>query len=63
MVNNLATTEEKAAVMKAFQALDLNHDGLLSREELIIGFSKIMSKEDAEKEVERIMRVIDKNNS
>ncbi|CAD8072878.1 unnamed protein product [Paramecium sonneborni] len=63
MVNNLATSDEKASIMKAFQALDLNHDGLLSKEELIIGFSQIMSQVEAEKEVSRIMRLIDKNNS
>jgi len=34
----------------------LNNDGMLSREELIIGYSKMMPYEDAENEVEKIMR-------
>lgn len=49
--------------MKTFQALDLNNDGMLSREELIIGYSKLMPYEQAEEEVNRIMSNVDKNNS
>ena len=37
LVNYLTTKEEKAELLKTFQALDLNCDGQLSREELIIG--------------------------
>lgn len=36
---------------------------MLSREELIIGYSKIMPFEEAETEVDKIMRYVDKNNS
>jgi calcium-dependent protein kinase len=36
-VNFLATKEEKTELLKTFQTLDLNGDGKLSREELIIG--------------------------
>jgi calcium-dependent protein kinase len=44
----LATREEKNELMRTFQALDLNNDGMLSREELIIGYSKMMPFEEAE---------------
>lgn len=33
----MATKEEKYELLKTFQALDLNNDGKLSREELTIG--------------------------
>lgn len=49
--------------MKTFQALDKNGDGVLSREELILGYSKNMGEQEAIEEVNRIMVEIDKNNS
>jgi calcium-dependent protein kinase len=39
IVNFLATKEEKSELLQTFKALDLNNDGKLSREELIIGIS------------------------
>jgi len=59
----LATKEEKNQLLKTFQALDLNGDGQLSKEELIIGYKKIMESENAEEEVEAIMKVVDSNGS
>ena len=50
-------------MLKTFKALDTNNDGLLSREELLIGLKKVMNENEAAEEVERIMRDIDKNNS
>jgi len=37
LVSYLASTEEQNQLLKTFQALDLNGDGQLSREELIKG--------------------------
>ena len=37
LVNHLSTKEEKNELEKTFHALDINGDGKLSREELIIG--------------------------
>ena len=36
-INYLATREEKGELLQTFQDLDLNKDGMLSKEELIIG--------------------------
>lgn len=36
-MNYLATKDEKQELLKTFQALDLNGDGQLTREELIAG--------------------------
>ena len=63
LVNYLASKEEKAQLLKTFQNLDLNGDGQLSREELIIGYGKIMKEGDASELVDRIMSVVDKNNN
>jgi len=41
--------------LKTFKALDTNNDGVLSRQELLVGYSKIMSAPEAEEEVNKIM--------
>ena len=63
MVSLLATKEEKNDLLNSFKILDLNGDGKLSKEELIIGYEKLMPKEEAEKEVNHIMKTVDTNNS
>lgn len=63
LVTYFATKEEKAELLKTFQALDLNGDGLLSREELITGYTKTMNAADAEGQVDEIMAKVDTNNS
>lgn len=55
--------EEKDELLKTFKALDLDHDGQLTTEELLIGYSKMMGEDDAKKEVDRIFQVIDVNNT
>lgn len=59
----MITREEKRELLQSFKALDLNSDGILSRQELIAGYQKFMPYEEAEEEVERIMELVDKNNS
>ncbi|KAM3134083.1 hypothetical protein pb186bvf_013809 [Paramecium bursaria] len=63
IVNYLATKEEKAELLKTFQALDTNQDGKLSKEELLTGYIKIMNPNEAQEEVERIFQMVDKNQS
>jgi Ca2+-binding EF-hand superfamily protein len=43
--------------------LDLNNDGRLSREELVIGFQKVLNEAQVEVEVDRIMKLVDRNDS
>jgi Ca2+-binding EF-hand superfamily protein len=53
--------EEKEELLKTFKALDLDNDGQLSHEELMVGYTKTMGEDDAKKEVERIMDTVDVN--
>ncbi len=55
--------EEKDELLKAFKKLDLNQDGQLSPEELIIGYTSMMGEEEAKKEVDRIFKTIDVNST
>lgn len=55
--------EEKDELLKTFKALDLDHDGQLTTDELLHGYSKMMGEEDAKKEVDRIFAAIDVNNT
>ena len=58
IVSQLANKEELLELQKAFQALDKNSDGKLTREELIDGYSKLYG-DMAEEEVDKILRVAD----
>jgi calcium-dependent protein kinase len=53
--------EEKDELLKTFKELDLDHDGQLTHDELMIGYSKLMGEHDAKKEVDRIFQTIDVN--
>ena len=55
--------EEKDELLKTFKKLDLDHDGQLTPEELIIGYTAMMGEEEAKKEVNRIFKAIDVNNT
>jgi Ca2+-binding EF-hand superfamily protein len=41
----------------------LDHDGQLTPEELIIGYTAMMGEEDAKREVDRIFKSIDVNHT
>ena len=49
--------------MKTFKELDINNDGTLTKEELQIGYVKMMGEDEAKAEVERIFNTIDVNNT
>jgi len=65
LVSYFATKEEKDKLLETFKALDLDHDGQLTRDELKQGYVKIMGMSDelAEEEADRLMRTLDTNNS
>jgi len=62
IVSQLASKEEMDQLQKAFKALDLNKTGVLSKEELLIGYKQLMG-DLAEAEVDRIMLIADTDRS
>jgi len=65
LVSYFATKEEKEKLLETFKAIDVDHDGQLTKEELKQGYIKIMgmTNEMAEEEADRIMRTIDCNHN
>ena len=59
IVHNLIPKEETDIQRKCFILFDLNGDGKLDRAEMITGLSLVVSREEAEKDVDRIMEIID----
>eukprot|EP01015_Nassula_variabilis_P004025 TRINITY_DN1276_c0_g1_i1.p1 TRINITY_DN1276_c0_g1~~TRINITY_DN1276_c0_g1_i1.p1 ORF type:complete len:159 (-),score=26.13 TRINITY_DN1276_c0_g1_i1:118-594(-) len=59
----MATQEEKNDLLKIFSAFDKNGDGLLSKEELIEGYQRLLNVSNAEEEVQKIMDAVDSNKS
>lgn len=62
IVSQLASKEQMDELQKAFKALDISKTGVLSREELMIGYRQLMG-DAAEDEVERIMQMADTDKS
>jgi len=64
IVHNMVKKEEVEEYRRIFTKFDINHDGRLSKEELIEGFSQTMTPAEAKMEVERLINDIDgdKNN-
>ena len=63
IVHNMMNKEEIEEYRKIFTQFDLNSDGRLTREELIIGLSSTMSDGEAKIEVDRIFDSIDGDKS
>ena len=59
IVHNLISKEDTDILRKCFILFDTKGDGHLDKEEMIHGLSLVLSKEDAKKEVDRIMEIID----
>lgn len=55
--------EEKEELLKTFKELDLDHDGQLTHDELMIGYSQKLGEIEAKKEVDRIFETLDANGS
>lgn len=62
LANQLSSKEDKARLTEIFKSFDKNNDGVLSREELINGYSQLYgSVERATLEVEMILTNVDIN--
>lgn len=63
IASQLTSKEEKVILTESFKKLDLNGDGILSREEILMGLKSTMAEEEAEAEVDRIMALVDTDKS
>lgn len=59
IISQLASREEIEALQNAFKSLNISKSGVLTRDELMIGYKGMMSSKKAETEVERIMSIAD----
>jgi len=59
IVHNLTNKDDLDEIRKVFTEFDENGDGKLTKDELIKGLSRVISPEEAKKEVFRIMDMID----
>lgn len=63
-INNFSSTifDNKFDILHVFQSLDLNGDGILSKDELILAYSKILGNfKKAEKYTDKILKYLDSN--
>ena len=58
IVNQLVSKEERKELSKLFEEFDTNHDGVLSREEIINGYRRTYGAVD-ENEIDNMIRSID----
>ncbi|CDW73027.1 protein kinase domain containing protein [Stylonychia lemnae] len=64
MASQFASKDERMKLNEIFKAFDKNHDGILSREELIQGYTQMYGSEaKAIQEVDQILQKLDMNNS
>ena len=62
IVSQLADKDEIQELQKAFKQLDISRTGVISRDDLLKGYSDLMG-ETAEAEVDRIFAIADSDNS
>ena len=62
-VNFFDIAHEKEELLRVFESMDLNFDGKLSRDELVVAYSKIYDYYTAEFYVDSIMKTVDFNNT
>lgn len=58
IVSQLASQEDLNELQKAFKALDINKTGVLTKEDLLVGYRDLLG-DKAEAEVDRIMAIAD----
>ena len=55
----MTSKDEEDQLLKVFKAFDTDNDGEISKEELINGYEKSMSRSAAEAKVDKIFETVD----
>ena len=63
IASQLLNRDESKKLAETFRNIDKNGDGVLSKEELMEAYTQTMGREEANDEVEKIMRQVDVNGS
>lgn len=63
LVNQMNSSAEIEDLRTTFEAMDQDGNGLLDRGELLLAYSKIMTREEAEETVNNLLLNIDTNNN
>lgn len=61
IVNYLSEEKEQKDLLKTFKALDLNNDGRLTKDELLLGYKEHLNLDESE--VNRLFTILDANKS
>lgn len=61
--SQLVSREDSRQLTEMFRTLDINGDGKISKDELLEAYTKTLGKRAANDQVERIMALVDANNS
>jgi calcium-dependent protein kinase len=63
MVTYYASKDETQHLMQTFQALDIDKNGVLSKQEIVVGYKNIFGKAQNDREIEEMIDKLDSNNS
>ena len=62
-VNFFGLKEEKARLLEAFTSIDTDHDGQLTRKEVMAAYQKVSKNSDVESDVNELFKKLDFNNT
>jgi len=63
LVNYFSTKEERSKLLETFYTLDKDKNGTLTREEIRLGYQKIMGKDYNDEDLDTLIKKIDLNNN
>lgn len=63
IASQLVSLQDTKTMREVFKSMDKNGDGRLSREELVEKYNEVMTAEEAQEEVNNIMRQVDSDES
>ena len=62
MINQISPDEEIKEITKLFNEIDVDHNGVLTKDELIVAYTQLYGEEEGRRVVEETMYNVDCNN-